>query len=129
VAFLNKAEDLRPEALPETLTAEPAVARALTELERIGHNTEEREIYEGEVKRRMVDAIQLKTAEERGVQQGMQQGVQHVVMRQLDRRLGQVPLALAARLQALGVEALDDLSMALFDFASYADLERWLTRH
>jgi hypothetical protein len=81
--------------------------------------------HEGEVKKRMVDAIQLKTAEERWIQQGVQQ----TVLRQMVGRMGDVPANLASRLQNLSIEDLDDLSLALFDFNSYADVERWLTRH
>ena len=127
--FLNKARDLNSTSLPEQMADDPAVVKALAELERIGLNPEEREIYEGEVKKRMIDAIQLKSAEERGMQQGMQQGMQHLVLRQMSHRFGEVPERLSARLQNLSTEVLDDLGLELFQFKSYADVERWLTRH
>jgi predicted transposase/invertase (TIGR01784 family) len=129
IAFLNKAEVLGRNILPDELSADPAIVKAAKELERIGLNAEEREIYESEVKARMVDQIQLRTAEEEGLRQGMQRGMQHVLLHLMSRRIGEVPKNIASRLNGLNQTQLDDLSDALFDFTSYADVERWLTQH
>jgi predicted transposase/invertase (TIGR01784 family) len=125
VAFLNKARELDKTALPDQLLGDPAVAKAVAQLERMGMDPQERVIYEGEVNKRMVDAIQLRSAEERG----MQQGVQHTVIRLLSRRFGDPPTSLKARLKGLKQESLDNLALDLLDFTSYADVESWLSRH
>jgi len=145
VAFLNKARDLDKATLPKQLAGESALTKAVAELERMGMDTQERAIYEGEVRKLMVDTIQLRDAENRGVQQGLQQGVQqglqqgvqqglqqgvqHTVLRLLKRRFGEPPADITAKLQELRQEALDDLVLDLFDFTSYADVERWFARN
>jgi len=141
VAFLNKARDLDKATLPQQLTGESALTKAVAELERMGMDTQERAIYEGEVRKLMVDTIQLRDAENRGVQlglqqgvqqglrQGVQQGVQHTLLRQLKRRFGEPPANIMAKLQELRQGALDDLALDLFDFTSYADVERWIARN
>lgn len=121
IAFLNKAIQLRRGNLPVELQVEPAIVKAATELERIGLSAEEREIYEAEVKTLMVDQIQLKDAEKRGVQQ--------TLLRQLTRRIGQVPPSVATKLRSLTAGDLDELSDAIFDLNTYADVETWLTKH
>jgi predicted transposase/invertase (TIGR01784 family) len=133
VAFLNKAHLISKASLPEQLAQAPAVVKAVGELERIGLSREERVIYEGEVKKKMVDAIQLKTAKDQGLQQGieqgMQQGMQRLVTQLMVRRMGEVPPTVSARLQDLNIETLSKLGLDLLDFTSYDDVERWLTRH
>jgi len=130
VAFLKGAEALEPAKLPSQILEEPALLKAVNQLERMGMDKEQRTIYESEVKRRMVDSIQLETAREegmqRGMQQGMQQGMQHVILRMLRRILPDIPHATTARLEALDSAALDDLSAALFSFHSVDDVEGWL---
>jgi len=137
VAFLNKARELDQSALPEQLAGEFVLTKAVAELERMGLDPQERAIYDGEVKKLMIDAVQLRDAENRGrqqgmqlgVQQGMQQGVQHTLLRLLTRRFGAPPANIMTRLQGLRQEELDDLVVNLFDFTSYADVERWMTRN
>ena len=142
VAFLKGAEALEPAKLPSQILEEPALLKAVSQLERMGMDKEQRTIYESEVKRRMVDSIQLESAREsgrlegrqagrqegrqEGMQQGMQQGMQHVILRMLRRILPDIPHATTARLEALDSAALDDLSAALFSFHSVDDVEGWL---
>jgi len=59
----------------------------------------------------------------------LQQGVQHTLLRQLKRRFGEPPPNIRAKLQELKQDALDDLVLDLFDFTSYADVERWIARN
>jgi predicted transposase/invertase (TIGR01784 family) len=122
VAFLKGAEKLDPSKLPSQILEEPALLKAISQLERMGMDKEQRSIYESEVKRRMVDSIQLESAREDGVQQGMQ----HVILRMLHRMLPDISETTIARLEVLDSEALDDLSAALFDFHSLEDVEGWL---
>lgn len=60
---------------------------------------------------------------------GIMQGKETLVARQLRRRLGTVPAALAAHLDTLTPDQLDDLGEALLDFTTPAALEDWLTQH
>lgn len=137
VAFMNNAEHLSRQTLPTELQTEPAIIKAAAELERIGLSADEREIYDSEVKALMIDQIQIKTAEDRALRQGIQQGVkqgmhdgmQQIILNQLSRKIGDVPATVAAKLSRLSTPDLNELSLALFDLDTYADVENWLTKH
>lgn len=64
---------------------------------------------------------------EEGLQRGLQQGEQRLVLRQLNRRFGEIDSALIERIQGLSVEQLESLAEALLDFTAIADLEAWLS--
>jgi predicted transposase/invertase (TIGR01784 family) len=144
VALLTKAKLLDRSALPDALQGEPAIVKALAELERIGADPKQRALYEAEVKARMVDTIQLQTAEERGeqrgekrgMQQGMQQGMFHgrqegrkqLLLRQMTRHIGEVPSNVLALVDKLTADELDDLGEAMFDLNTYAEVEAWFSR-
>ena len=49
-----------------------------------------------------------------------------MLQRQLTRQLGELPEAILTSLNGLSIEALDQLSDALFDFSSIDDLTHWL---
>jgi len=127
VAFLTRAERLKRNALPAALRDEPAIVKAVSELERMGADPVQREIYETEVQARMVDAIQIKTAEERGMQLGIQRE-RNLMIRLITRQIGTVPPNIATCLDTLTPDQIDDLGDALFDLNSYADVEDWLSR-
>ena len=126
------------------MQVEPAITKAVRELERIGGDRSLRELYEAEEKARMIDAAQLQLIGERklqqgmqqgiqqgiqqGMQQGMQQGQQTLLLRQMIRHIGEVPPGIQTRLGTLTPAQLDDLGEALFDLNSYADVEAWLSR-
>ena len=57
--------------------------------------------------------------------EGITQGKETLVL----RRLGSVPADLAARLDTLTSEQLDNLGKALPDFRTVADLQQWLDQH
>jgi len=136
VAFLNQGETLHRDNLPETLRSDPTIVKAVAALERMGFDPTAREIYESEEKARMVDSATIQYAEERaekrgieqGIERGMLRGQQHLLHRQLTRHLGAVPPNVAARLDTLTLNQLEDLGEALFDLNSYSDVEAWLSR-
>lgn len=68
----------------------------------------------------------IREAKEEGEQQGIVKGERSLVLRQLSRRLGNIPDALLSQIQALSVERLEALGDALLDFSTLADLEGWL---
>jgi len=61
-----------------------------------------------------------------GIEQGKREEAFLVVMRLLPRRIGIVAPELQLQLQALSVSQLEDLSEALLDFSTAADLVTWL---
>ncbi len=67
--------------------------------------------------------------ERKGLEEGISQGKETLVMRLLRRRLGPVSEDVAARLERLSPDQLDDLGEALLDFGTVTDLEQWLARN
>ncbi len=67
--------------------------------------------------------------EEIGVQRGRQDEARSLVLRQLTRRVGELPEALRSPLDSLSLDQLEALGEALLDFSTIADLEHWLQTH
>ncbi|MFQ3583878.1 MAG: DUF4351 domain-containing protein [Cyanobacteriota bacterium] len=70
------------------------------------------------------ESKQLGLAE--GLSQGIQQGESELVIRQLRRKLGEIPLELQIQIRSLSVEQLEALAEALLDFGSLEALIDWL---
>ncbi|TRV31676.1 MAG: DUF4351 domain-containing protein, partial [Microcystis flos-aquae Mf_QC_C_20070823_S20D] len=49
-----------------------------------------------------------------------------LVLRQLQRRFGEIPQNLEETIRNLPVERLEDLGLALLDFNTLTDLDNWL---
>jgi len=64
-----------------------------------------------------------------GWDEGMQAGKEQILIRQISRRFGVAASNITERLNALSSKQLDELSDALFDFKTSADLETWLSKH
>ena len=56
----------------------------------------------------------------------LQKGETKVIIRQLNRRFGEIDPALINRIKMLSIEKLDDLAETLLDFSEVADLVNWL---
>jgi hypothetical protein len=69
---------------------------------------------------------QEREAERRGLERGIQEGELSLVLRLLPRRVGTIPEALQATIQALPLAKLEALGEALLDFTQLEDLENWL---
>jgi predicted transposase YdaD len=71
----------------------------------------------------------LREGEQRGELRGREQGRktegQLLIVRQLTRRVGQLPQQLLERIETLSLEQLENLGEALLDFQAIADLETW----
>jgi predicted transposase YdaD len=63
-----------------------------------------------------------------GKQEGKQEGQQDLIIRQLNRRLGEIDASLIERVLQLSIEQLSILGEALLDFSVVADLEAWLNQ-
>lgn len=63
-----------------------------------------------------------------GEQRGREEGEKSLVLRQLTRRVGELPEDVRQQVEALPLEQLENLGEALLDFSSMADLQAWLNR-
>ncbi|KAB8317546.1 DUF4351 domain-containing protein [Tolypothrix campylonemoides VB511288] len=63
---------------------------------------------------------------ERGKEEGKQEQGQTLVLRQLQRRVGELPQEARERIQTLSLEQLEALGEALLDFTAIEDLLNWL---
>ena len=63
---------------------------------------------------------------EEGRQEGRQEGEANLVLRQLNRRVGDISPELLPNIRSLDLEQLENLGEALLDFQSLQDLEQWL---
>ena len=59
-------------------------------------------------------------------EEGMQQGGATLILRQLKRRVGELPSELQAQIKRLSVAQLEELGEALLGFEGLTDLENWL---
>jgi Domain of unknown function (DUF4351) len=64
--------------------------------------------------------------EARGRQEGRTEEGQALILRQLTRRVGNVPIDTEVRIKALSLAQLEDLGEALLDFTQMGDLLAWL---
>jgi predicted transposase YdaD len=62
---------------------------------------------------------------QRGLKEGEQLN-QRLILRQLTRKIGELPDALQSQIQTLSLAQLEALGEALLDFTGLADLEVWL---
>ncbi len=60
---------------------------------------------------------------------GIKKGSASIVVRQLQRRFGALDEVMQAHVRALPLEHLEELSVALLDFAALSDLETWLQQY
>jgi len=63
---------------------------------------------------------------QRDKQQARRDGEEHLILRQLNRRFGEIKSSLIEQIQLLSIEQLENLADALLDFSQVADLETWL---
>lgn len=93
---------------------------------------EEEQAFMANLSQAYVEWERLTTAKglEQGLQQGLQQGAtqeaKSLILRQLTRRVGELPELLRSQVEALELPALEDLGEALLDFRTIDDLTNWL---
>ncbi len=64
--------------------------------------------------------------QQRAEAKGIEQGQRSLLLRQLTRRVGEVPEATRSQIDALSLIQLESLGEALLDFSNLTDLEAWL---
>ena len=70
----------------------------------------------------------LQEGEQRGEKRGREEGERSLVLRQLTRRVGELPQEVRQRIETLSLEQLENLGEALLDFQGMTDLEAWFSR-
>lgn len=75
---------------------------------------------------RLEDSRILREAKEQGHAEGKRENALAIVLRQLPHCVGMLDESLQQRVQQLSNSQLEDLSEALLDFATLADLVAWL---
>ncbi|AFY42565.1 hypothetical protein Nos7107_1940 [Nostoc sp. PCC 7107] len=68
----------------------------------------------------------ITTGERIGYERGKEEQTQALVLRQLQRRVGNLADEVRQQVQSLSLEQLEALSEALLDFSAIADLLNWL---
>ncbi len=64
---------------------------------------------------------------EQGMERGAKQEAQSIILRQLTRRVGELPDPVRSQIDALSITQLESLGEALLDFSNLSDLAAWLT--
>lgn len=67
-----------------------------------------------------------------GREEGREEGLRRersLVIRQLTRKLGELPLGMLEQIEVLSIEQIENLGEALLDFEEISDLEDWLNRY
>lgn len=88
--------------------------------EMLGITLQETRVYQ-EIKQ---EGIQ--EGEQRGRVEGREVEARSLILRQLNRRVGELPHQVRQRVESLALEQLENLGEALLDFTSMADLHAWL---
>ncbi len=72
--------------------------------------------------------MRLKPLYQKDREQAKEEGGATVILRQLNRRIGELPTEVALKISQLSLSQLEELGEALFDFQSESDLRDWLAQ-
>lgn len=61
-----------------------------------------------------------------GIEEGRAEGKRSLILRQLTRKIGELPTEVRSQVENLSIEQLENLCEALLDFDGIVDLETWL---
>ena len=98
-------------------------------------NTTEQQIFEQEIdkidpeRREIVMEVMgnwIEIGLNKGLKQGREEEIERVVLRLLQRKIGTLEFPVEEKIKTLSIEQLEDLSVAILDFTSVADLIAWL---
>jgi predicted transposase/invertase (TIGR01784 family) len=91
VTFLNRAYEIDVNKIPEELALDKEVKRAIEKLDIMYLDSEEREIYENDLKAMRDYKAELKTAErkgrEEGIERGREEGIKQLILKQYAKGL------------------------------------------
>ena len=117
-----KAECLR---LLATLRLDPARTRLISGFvdTYLRLNTQEEQVFQSEVGKlepsKQEQIMQITTS-------WMEQGERSLVLRQLARRVGEIPEGIRSQIELFSLNEIESLGEALLDFTNLSDLEQWL---
>ncbi len=128
IYFLKETPNLQ--VIPPKLAAVPELDKALKIANRASLSVTELE----EIQRREMwiedRRGEITFAKEQGLAQGLAQGIAQgqmgLILRQLERRFGEVPESAIAQIQQLSVDQLAELAIAILDLHNLEDLSQWL---
>lgn len=72
ITFFNHSSEYEKEKIPEELSKNPAIAKAIKQLDIMYFDKKEQEIYEGEQKAILDDIEKMRTAKAKGVEEGIE---------------------------------------------------------
>ena len=90
--------------------------------EMLGITLKETQVY------REIKEEGIQEGEQRGEQRGREEGEKSLILRQLTRRVGELPKDIRQQIETLPLEQLENLGEALLDFTSIADLQAWFNQ-
>ncbi|NEP79234.1 MAG: Rpn family recombination-promoting nuclease/putative transposase [Okeania sp. SIO3B3] len=133
IYFLKSAPNL--EVIPESLESVSEIEAALNIANKANLNNAELEELEQEEKLIRDKKGQISFAinqgigigREEGIQIGREEGIRILVKRQIRRKFGEIAPEVQTQIEELSLEKLDILGEEIFDLATIADLENWLT--
>ena len=136
IYFIKEADSL--EVIPESLGEISVIEKALNIANEINLSVKELELLEQRAIMAQDESGRILFAEEKGEKRGEERGEERgekkgrikeaiaLMIRQLQKRFGEVPENLKNQLQNLSLEELENLSEEIFDFSTFDDLSNWL---
>jgi predicted transposase YdaD len=118
---VEQVDQLEPEQRPE-ISAYTQILAGL----KYDQDLIRRLFQEGMMRESVIYQEILAEGEQRGEQRG-ERRERALILRQLNRRVGELPQQVRLRLEILSLEQLENLGEALLDFQAISDLETWLS--
>ncbi|MGD1700490.1 Rpn family recombination-promoting nuclease/putative transposase [Dapis sp. BLCC M229] len=125
IYFIKSAQNL--EVIPESLESVSEIEAALNIANKANLSNEELEALEQQEKSLRDKKGQISLARKEGEETGIRIGVVKQILRQIRRKFGEMPPEVQTQIEELSLEKLDILGEEIFDLATIADLENWLT--
>ena len=82
--------------------------------------------FDNKSQREVEEMLGITLKETRVYREIKEEGEKSLILRQLNRRVGELPEDVRQRVEILPLEELENLGEALLDFSSMADLQGWL---
>ncbi|MEL6384289.1 MAG: Rpn family recombination-promoting nuclease/putative transposase [Cyanobacteria bacterium J06626_18] len=127
--FLKYAKELA--AVPSEMSGVPALQQAFEFANQANLTPEELEDLEHREMFLHDQRNALKLARRQGLEEGLEEGAERergLILRQLVRKLGELPEDLRVQVTQLELSVLESLGEALFEFEGVEDLQAWLAK-
>jgi predicted transposase/invertase (TIGR01784 family) len=122
----EKIEEISDSQEKSNVAASTAILAGLLLKKDIIQRLLKEEIMKESVIYQEIEAQGIQKGKLQGKLEGKQEGEANLVLRQLNRRIGNVSTKLAKKIQGFSIEQLENLGEALLDFNSQEDLVNWL---